>query len=177
MIEIEKRGLLSELEYNLLRKKLQSESKFLGADDKYVEYLIYTDKLLKVVRNISKNNAMLSLKLNSVGSSSSYDETEIKIDESSFNDLQKIISHIAKPDQKIVGTQKRENYVFNEVEIAIKWSEDWGYHFELEYLIENEAGTENALVKISETAMKFDLKIMSETEERGLITSILLKKK
>ena len=108
MIEVEQRGLLTEVEYNELRAKLQEKAKFLGDDNKYVEYWIYSDKLLKLIKNTSKKNYVLSLKLNSIGNSTAYEEYEIKLSEEDFPKLEKIISNIAKPDQIIKGNQKKK---------------------------------------------------------------------
>lgn len=92
MFEIEKRGLLGEKEYNELRSRLKNEAEFLGEDNKYVEYWIYSDKLLKLIRNDSKNNSVLSLKLNAIGKGSTYEEHELKFPHEDFNKLEKIIS-------------------------------------------------------------------------------------
>ena len=177
MIEVEQRGLLTEKEYAILRAKLQSAAIFLGNDNKYVEYWIYSDKLLKLIQNNSKKNSVLSLKLGTIGNSNSREEYEIKLGLEDFSKLEKIISNITAPDQIIKGTQKRENYKLDDVEIAIKWSEDWKYHFELECLIMNDSQREVASKKIQKIAELLKIKTMSPEEEKEFINKIRASKK
>ncbi len=63
MYEIEHRVVLTEEAYKILTAKLEKGAVLLGSDDKEVSYYIFPDKLLKVVRNVSKGTAKLSLSL------------------------------------------------------------------------------------------------------------------
>ena len=137
MIEVEQRGLLTQEEFTRVEAYLREHAEYLNEDHKYVEYFIYKDKLLKVIRNDSQKNAVLSLKLNALGNGALFDETECTLPIDQFPALQKIIRTITTPDQIITGTQKRENFILDGVEVALKWSEDWGHHFELECMIED----------------------------------------
>jgi adenylate cyclase class IV len=177
MIEVEQRGLLTEEQYIELQNRLKKEAVFLGEDNKYVEYLIYSDKLLKLIKNTSKQIAVLSLKLNPIGEGSFYDETETNFPVEKFEDLQKIITNITKPDQIIKGTQKRENFKLGDVEIALKWSEDWKYHFELEYMIDNENDKNLALEKLKNVADLLNLKAMTIEEEKEFTDKIRANRK
>lgn len=51
---------------------------------------------------------------------------------------------ITNPSQIIEGEQKRKNYVYKECEIAVKWSKDYKYHFEIEKILESEVGVNSA---------------------------------
>lgn len=164
MYEIEHRALLTEETYGALAQRLAKETRGLGNDDKEVSYYIFPDKLLKVVRNISKGTAKLSLKLNVLGAGSSFQEFEVSFPEESFETMKSICSNISAPEQVISGTQKRSNYAYEGVEIALKWSEDWGYHVEFEIMVSDLSEKEGADARIREVAKRFSVPLMTEEE-------------
>lgn len=159
MIEIEKRGLLSLEKYNELLSFLDKSAESLGEDDKDVVYYIYPDKLLKVVHNLSKKNAKISLKMNKLGDGSSTLETEIVFSSEDFKNMKYILDVIGQAPQVIEGTQKRKNYIYKECEIAVKWSKDYGYHFEIEKVTEDK-----------DTIEKIEKEIESVSEDLGVVT-------
>lgn len=138
MIEIEKRGLLTIEKYQEVLSFLDQHAESLGEDDKDVVYYIYDDKLLKVVNNISKKNAKVSLKMNKLGDGVSTLETEVVFSSEDFSKMKYILDTVGQAKQIIRGEQKRKNYKYKECEIAMKWSKDYGYHFEIEKVTENE---------------------------------------
>lgn len=138
MIEIEKRGLLTKEKYDELLAFLNGHAKSLGEDDKDVVYYIYDDKLLKVVNNISKGNAKVSLKMNKLGDSVATKEIEVSFGQSDYIKMKKILDIVASAPKIIEGTQKRKNFMYNDCEIAVKWSKDYGYHFEIEKVTDDE---------------------------------------
>ena len=71
-IEIEFRSIFDRPRYRKINDFLQKNAKNLGKDDKDVFFFIMPDKLLKVVNNISKNNAQIVLKLNKIGKGSDF---------------------------------------------------------------------------------------------------------
>jgi adenylate cyclase class IV len=177
MYEIEHRALLTEENYKALAERLAREAKLLGADDKEVSYYIFPDKLLKVVRNISKSTGKISLKLNALGTGSSFKEFEVPFPEESFETMKSICDNISTPDQVISGTQKRTNYEYLGVEIALKWSEDWGYHAEFEIMISDPSEKEAADVRIREAAESLSVPLMTDDEVAAFITKVRAEKK
>lgn len=177
MYEIEHRAVLTEEAYNQLAEKLAREATLLGADDKEVSYYIFPDKLLKVVRNISKGTAKLSLKLTALGTGSSFQEFEVPFPEDSFETMKSICENISTPDQVISGTQKRTNYEYKGVEIALKWSEDWGYHAEFEIMISDPSEKEAADARIREAAAALSVPLMTEEEVAAFSAEVQAKKK
>lgn len=177
MYEIEHRAVLTEEAYNRLAEKLASEAALLGADDKEVSYYIFPDKLLKVVRNISKGTAKLSLKLTTLGAGSSFQEFEVPFPEDSFETMKSICENISTPDQVISGTQKRTNYEYKGVEIALKWSEDWGYHAEFEVMISDLSEKESTDARIREAAAALAVPLMTEEEVAAFSAEVRAKKK
>lgn len=177
MYEIEHRAVLTENDYNALAEKLAREATLLGTDDKEVSYYIFPDKLLKVVRNVSKGSAKISLKLTALGAGSSFQEFEVPFPEDSFETMKSICESISAPDQVISGTQKRTNYEFQGVEIALKWSEDWGYHVEFEIMISDLSEKESADARIRNVAKIFSVPLMTEEEVATFSAEVRAKKK
>ncbi|MBP6868850.1 MAG: hypothetical protein KBC16_01945 [Candidatus Pacebacteria bacterium] len=177
MYEIEHRALLTEEKYKELDEKLRADAECLGEDDKDVAYFIFPDKLLKVVKNISKGTAKLSLKLNTLGSGSSFREIEVDFKDSQFESLKELCHAVSTPDQVIEGTQKRTNFMFKGVEIALKWSEDWGYHAEFEIVIDSLASKDDADTTITNVANSLDITLMTDEEVKEFSDKVRAQKK
>lgn len=164
MLEIEKRGFLTEEKYNHLIDFLSKNGESLGQDDKDVVYYIYTDKLLKAVHNLSKKNAKISLKMNKIGEGSVFPETEVIFPEEDFQKIKYILDVISKPDKVMNGIQKRINFIYKGCEFAIKWSEEWQYHFEVEKVVSDETQVESAEKELHMVAEELGIEIMTEDE-------------
>ncbi len=164
MLEIEKRGFLTEDKHDQLIRFFLKNGVDLGQDDKEVVYYIYNDKLLKLVHNLSKKNVKISLKTNKIGEGSVFPETEIIFNEEDFLKIKFILDTVANPDKKMEGIQKRRNFKYKNCEFAIKWSKEWGFHFEIEKMIDNEALASKAEKEIEKIATELDMKIMTEEE-------------
>jgi len=164
MFEIEHRAVLTEAEHSALEAALTSRAQLLGTDDKKVGYYIFPDKLLKVVHNISRGDAKLSLKLTALGEGSAFKELEVPFAEGSIETMKEICDLITCPQQVIWGTQKRTNYELEGVEIALKWSEDWGHHVEFEIVVPDLAEKDAADERIKDVAQSLAVTLMTEEE-------------
>jgi hypothetical protein len=60
--------------------------------------------------------------------------------------------------------QKRDNYLYKGVEIALKWSVAWGYHMELEVVVNNKKKQLFAEKKIYSVADELGVKVMTNEE-------------
>jgi len=58
------------------------------------------------------------------------------------------------------------------VEIALKWTEPWGYHMELEIIVDDKSKREEAENKIRKVAEKLGVQIMSENELKDFTKKI-----
>lgn len=163
-IEIEFRAIFGEKDFYRLKKYLDKNAKNRGEDDKDVFFFIMPDKLLKVVDNISKNNAKLVLKLNKIGKGSDFEETEIPIEKERINDFVKVLTAIGFADNIMRSFQKRQNYDYKGVEVALKYSEVWGHHLELEVMITDIKEKEQAEKRIREVANDLNIKLMTDQE-------------
>jgi len=171
-IEIELRSVFDRKKHNELKEYLGKNAEDLGEDDKDVFFFLLPDKITKATHNVSKKTAKIVIKLNRIGrGTSDFEEIEIPINPSDFDKAVKLFS--ALPFDQIQNSyQKRHNYLLDGVEIALKWTESWGYHMELEIVVDNVAKREEAENKIRKVAEKLGVQIMSEEELKDFTKKI-----
>jgi len=162
-IEVEFRSRFSKNKYLSLKRFLDLKAKNLGKDDKDVYFFIMPDKLLKVVNNISKKTAKIVLKLNKIGKGSDFEELEILIDPKTLENWVTLFTHLGFHNM-MHTYQKRQNYEYKGIEIALKWSEVWGYHLELEILIKDKKQKASVETKIKKVAQELGLQLMTDKE-------------
>lgn len=161
--EIELRSMFDKAKYNQLYDFLNKNAEDLGEDDKDVFFFLFPDKLLKVVNNTSQKTAKIVLKLNRIGQASDFDETEIPIQPSDCEKAVEMFRHLGF--NEIQNTfQKRHNYMYKGVELALKFSNTWGYHLELEIVVHEESEKAKAEEKIRSVAKEFGLHILTNAE-------------
>jgi len=162
-IEIEYRAKFSKKKYNTLLRFLHRHAKDLGDDDKRVWFFVMPDKLLKITHNITFKSGKITLKLTKIGKGSHFEEIEFPIEEGAVADAIKLFNKLGHRylfEPKIL----RHNYVYKGVELAIKYSKTWGYHMELEVLINSLRKKAVAKKRIYQVAKELGVKIMSEKE-------------
>jgi adenylate cyclase class IV len=162
-IEIEYRARFDEEKYNGLKKFLDASAEDLGEDDKDVYFFLFPDKLVKTVNNTSKKTAKIVLKLNKIGKGSDFEEIEISIRQEDFDKATRLFVAI-ETGEYMHSYQKRHNYLYKNIELALKWSEAWGYHLELEIIINDVAEKESSEKKIFALAEELGVKIMTDQE-------------
>ena len=163
-IEIEFRAIFDKQKYDNLRKFLVKNAQNLGEDDKDVFFFTLKDKLLKVVNNISKKNAQIVLKLNRIGNGSNFEEFELPIPRNKVNQAVKIFTAINLTDNIMHSFQRRINFIYKDVEVALKYSDVWGYHLELEKVINDEKKKQMTEEKIKKVANELKIKLMTDEE-------------
>lgn len=163
-IEIEFRALLTRDKYDDLKDFLNTNSKDLGKDDKDVYFFILPDKLVKIVNNISKKSAKLAIKLNKIGQGADFEEIEIPINIKDIDNALKLLTSLNFTDNIMHSYQKRHNYLYKDVEVALKYSDIWGYHTELEIVIDDKSKKSWAESKIRKIANELNIKLMSDKE-------------
>lgn len=171
LIEVERRAIIDEAKYNELADYLSREGEDLGEDDKDVMFFVYPDKLLKVVNNISKQTAKIVYKSNRIGNDSALEEIEVTIPPSEFEEAVKLFS-VLDYETKIPSFQKRHNYLYRGVEFALKYSEHWGFHLEMEIMIEKREQKDEALSRIEGVAIELNIKLMNNDEIKALTDKI-----
>jgi adenylate cyclase class IV len=174
-IEIEYRARFNKTKFEKIKKSLSRIARDLGKDDKDVYFFIFSDKLLKVTNNISKKTAKITLKLNKIGKGSDFEEIEIPINQKDINGAVKLFSQIGSHESVIRSYQQRHNYLYKGVEIALKYSKNWGYHLELEVVIINKKKRQAAERLIFTVAKELDVKLMTEEELVSFVEKIEIK--
>lgn len=161
--EVEFRAFVTKEKLGELREFLDTNSEDLGDDNKDTYFFILPDKLLKVVKNISKNTSKIVVKSNVLGACSGVEETEIDIVNNSVEDLVKLFKCLGFT-RVIHSYQERRNYLYKGVEISLKHSEEWGYHVELEIMVAGEDGQSKAEEMIRTVAQELDLTLLTNEE-------------
>lgn len=162
-IEIEFRCRFNEKKYKQLKDFFKKNAKNLGEDDKDVYFFMFPDKLLKTVNEVSKKKAKIVLKLNKIGKGNDFEEIEIPIEQKYFEKTAEIFKALKTRDF-MHSFQKRHNYLYKGVELALKWSEIWGYHLELEIKINDINQKLTAEKKILAVAKELDVRIMTNDD-------------
>ncbi len=167
-IEVEHRARFSKERHDELAGFLTKNGQDLGQDDKNVYFFLFPDKLLKVTDNISKNTAKITGKLNKIGNGSGFEELEFPISRVDVEKAVKLFKDFGFTNVHD-SFQSRHNFMYKGVEIALKYSEMWGYHAELEIVINNESKKEEADKKIMSIAEELGIKLMTEKELKVFI--------
>lgn len=163
-IEIEFRARLDEKKYKELEVFLNKKAEDLGTDDKDVFFFIMPDKLLKVVNNISKKKAEIVLKMNKIGKGSDFEEITIPISQKDFDSAVNTFTKLDITDNIMHSFQKRRNYLYKDVEIALKYSDVWGYHLELEKVVNSLDQKKTAENSIRKIAKELNVYLMTDQE-------------
>ena len=162
-IEVEFRSIFDNDKHRELAEFLGVNAESLGDDDKDVYFFIFPDKLLKVVNNVSKKTAKLVLKLTKIGQGSAFEEIEVPIEQSDVDKAVRIFTSLGC-DNVMRSYQQRHNYLYKGIELALKYSDHWGYHLELEIMISDPRDKEAAEEKINAIASELGVHIMTDEE-------------
>lgn len=164
MIEVEKLAIFDEAGYKALTEKLVK----LGAQDlgeNHTSSIFYLGNgyQLKVTAQHSKKQAKIALKPREFGADFSH-EYELTFSEDQVETAEKIMDQIMGRSPKIPTKQDRHDYLFEEVEIAVKYSDDWGYHAEFEQIVESKEEVDAALKHIDTIAKKLGMRLLTKEE-------------
>ena len=89
--------------------------------------------------------------------------SEIPIGQENFEKTAKVFSNLNLGDF-MHSFQKRHNFLYKGVELALKWSEIWKHHLELEIVINNSIDKNKAEKDILAIAEELGVKIMTDKE-------------
>ncbi|OGZ37926.1 MAG: hypothetical protein A3A94_03205 [Candidatus Portnoybacteria bacterium RIFCSPLOWO2_01_FULL_43_11] len=169
MFEIEFRAKFDLKKFNILKKYLNKHAENLGEDNKDCYYYIFTDKLLKLVNNTSKKTAKISLKLNRIGEGAVFPEIEFYFSPNEFDSARRLFEALELPVKIMHDSQERVNYRYKNCEIALKYSDAWGYHIEIEQIIDDKKKQAEAETHIRRIADELGIRLMSEEELKKFI--------
>lgn len=166
-MEIEMRARFDEGTYDRLVERLERDGEDLGRDDKHIYFYVLPDKLLKVTDNTAAGTAKISLKTSRIGQGAAFPETEIAIAREDVPAAVRVFNALGFEKRMHQAFNRRHNFRFQGVEIAVKWSEAWGHHAEFEVLLDDAASgaaQEEATARIRAVAAELGIDLMSEQE-------------
>lgn len=162
-IEVEIRGFLTENKYRNLGKYLDENAKSKTIDDRETVFFMIPGATLKIARQLQKNTAKIALKTGQI-SKGGQKEYEIEIKPDAFEEAVDLFKELGFKDIQRTS-QKRVDYKYrNWCEISLKWSKDWGYHFEIEKVISKNELMGKTRKKLMEIAKELGLNVISEDE-------------
>lgn len=172
MYEVEFRAKFDEETHKRLRAYLDTHAENLGEDDKDCYYYGLADKFLKLVNNLSKKTAKVSLKLNRIGNGAVFQEIEFFFPPDQFEKAHQLFTALKLPAKIMRDPQRRINYRYCGCELALKHSNTWGHHLEIEQMIEDMTKRHEAERQIQEVAEELGVTLMSEEELGAFIKAV-----
>jgi len=161
-IEIEFRARFDERKYKELEQFLKAHAEDCGEDDRDAYFFLLPDKMLKVAHDVMRREARIVVKLNKLGRGSDFEEIELPIAEEHFERAAELLRALGFNAMR--SYQRRHNYRHKGVELALKYSDNWGYHLELEIVITNPKQKIAAERKIRGVAAELEVRLMTEKE-------------
>lgn len=166
-LEIELRARFDRDTHDRLISRLNCEAEDLGCDDKHIYFYVLPDKLLKVTDNTAAGSAKITLKTSRIGQGPAFPEIEFPIARDDVDAAVRVFDGLGLASHMHKAFNRRHNFRFRGVDIAVKWSQAWGHHAEFEVLLEESAGKaaqDAAAAHISAVAGELGVALMSERE-------------
>ncbi|MGW4647206.1 hypothetical protein [Kitasatospora sp. NPDC004289] len=166
-VEIEMRARFDKDSHDTLVDRLVRDGEDLGQDNKLIHFFVLPDQLLKVTDNQSAGTAKITLKDSKIGRGAAFGETEFPIAQADVAAAVQLFGALGFEDTRHEAFNFRRNFRFRGVEIAVKWSEAWGYHAEFERLLDDGASDtdrDEAAAEIIDVAAELGVTVMTEQE-------------
>ncbi|MFF0293189.1 hypothetical protein ACFYST_08375 [Kitasatospora sp. NPDC004614] len=166
-VEIEMRARFDKETHDRLMDRLSRDGEDLGDDAKHIYFYVLPEQLLKVTDNIAAGTAKITLKGSRIGQGAAFPETEFAIAREDVPVAVKVFNALGFEDAMHEAFNFRHNFRYQGVEIALKWSEAWGYHTEFEVLLDDgasDAARDEASAQIIDVAAELGVPLMSEQE-------------
>ncbi len=162
-IEIEHRALVSEQDFLRLREYLNANAENLGNDNKDTFFYIWPDKVIKVVSNMETGKAKMALKPGRLHKQSHFHESELTI---MIHEVEqaKTFCEALEPEKIMRAYQFRTNYLFKGVELALKYTESFGFHMELEIMVDDLHKKDAAEQQIQTVAQELGIKLLTDED-------------
>ena len=162
-IEIEFRALLSENDFLSIKKTLLKKGIHLGNDSKRTIFYIWEDRFGKITHNEKTKLAKLSMKLGKVSKDTALEEIEFYLDYADRGLGERLLESFEPKDIQTVY-QFRDNYQYKGIDIAVKYTQSWGFHVEFEKMITHNNQKDEAEKAILDVAKDLGCKVMTTDE-------------
>ncbi|MFJ3214796.1 hypothetical protein ACIPLC_02560 [Kitasatospora sp. NPDC086801] len=166
-VEIEMRARFDKETHAQLMDRLRKDGEDLGDDAKHIYFYVLPEQLLKVTDNTAAGTAKITLKGSRIGQGAAFPETEFAIAREDVPAAVKVFNALGFEGAMHEAFNFRHNFRYQGVEIALKWSEAWGYHAEFEVLLDDgasDAARDEASAQIIDAAAELGVTLMSEQE-------------
>lgn len=166
-VEIELRSRFGKTKHGELLTFLRENADDLGENDKHIYFYVFPDKLLKVVKNISAGTAKVSFKDGRIGEGVAFPEVEYEIASKDVDAAVRVFNALGFEVNMHEAFNRRHDFMYNGVEIALKFSDAWGHHAEFEVLLDDnptQDDRDEAVERINAVAEKLGVQLMSEEE-------------
>lgn len=171
MVEVELRGLLDKADYSRVLQYLGSRATNKRQDDKIAWYYVFNGGIFKLVDEISRNRAKLSLKIGDESSGRGMEEVEFFLDRNGLESCSVMLDRLGFTVKSTVN-QRRINFSYKGVELAIKHTPDWGYHFEAEVVVDKPDQVLAARERIKAVCEELNMRPMSTEELRSFLSTL-----
>jgi adenylate cyclase class IV len=170
MIEVEKRAVIDKVVYEAIGGQILAKGGVdWGVNDTDSTFYIHDSWQLKVQHQVSKGTAKIAWKSGGVDGAASRREVELSLAPDDVDKANEVIVALS-PEAKAYPTkQKRHDYVLDDIGIAVKHSNDWGYHVELDCVVSDASGVDDVLTRIAELAESLGLHLFTPEEEKAFV--------
>ncbi len=144
-IEVEKKSIVIEDELNRVKKVLSDiGAEDLGENNTVSVFYIHDDYQLKLQIRTSKGDAKIAWKSGGFNGASAREEIELPFSINDAEQAKQLLDRLQTNFKQVKTIQKRHDYKIDGVEVALKWSQNWGFHIELDMDVESESDTTKA---------------------------------
>lgn len=160
--EVEFRGFLTEEEFSSKLAWLRESAEDFEEDHRRSVFFILPEKTLKIAHLKSLNTARVTLKIGNI-SGGKQRELEMPISVESIGVALQIFTELGYEDKQDTE-QLRYNGTIEDVKVSLKWSADWGHHFEAEIVVGTSGEISSAEERLRSFCARFELKALTESE-------------
>ena len=170
IIEVEKRGTLERAQWEQLHDVILSlGGEDMGPNDTRTDFYLAKGSQVKVQHALSKKTAKMAWKSGGNNGASAREEIEVHIPVQDLSAARLLMCKLLPDAQHFATRQERHDYRIGEVNIAVKRSDGWGYHVELEVLVRNKEDILSAEKAIKDVAERLNIKMLSQKEEKAFV--------
>jgi len=160
--EYEERAFLTEEAFCRVKKELNKVADSREVDNKTSYFFVLPGKNLSLA--LSNKKAVIKYKSGEVGVGNGFEEYEIPVLKENFSELVEFFKHLLATNPQF-SEQFRINYKLSgNIEVALKYTETWGFHLEIEKVYFKNNKIEAAKEEINKLASSLKINLLTEEE-------------
>lgn len=163
--EYEERAFLTEADFYRVKEILENESVSYAPDNKTSHFFVLPGRNLSITQ--SNEKCVIKYKQGEIGISNGFVEHEIPINSESCEQVIHLFTDLLQVSPQ-KSEQFRINYILkNGVEVALKYTEVWGFHLEIEKTYSEPSDLPKAKKEILETAKLLQIQLITDPEMKA----------